>query len=163
MTPINENSIIGRAEKVIFVEHNDLEVVAKIDTGADLSSLWASDIHETEAGLTFYLFGHQSPHFLNNEVTVPKGAYHMTRISNSFGQKEQRYVVKRKIKLQSKIINASFTLSDRSKKTYPILIGRRTIQGKFLVDVKRGEPLQDLENEKKSALKEELNPSVKQL
>ena len=45
---------------------------------------------------------------------------------------------------------ATFTLSDRSMQVYPVLIGRSTLNGKFVVDVSRGSPLL-AEEERRSA------------
>jgi hypothetical protein len=67
-----------------------------------------------------------------------------------------RYVVKLQLKLGGKTIVGTFTLSDRSKKTYPILIGRKLLNRKFLVDVSKGSPLADVENGKKIRLQKEL-------
>ena len=33
---------------------------------------------------------------------------------------------------------ATFTLADRSTQVYPVLIGRATLNGKFIVDVQKG-------------------------
>jgi hypothetical protein len=77
-------------------------------------------------------------------------------VANSFGHREMRYVVKLQLKLGGKTIVGTFTLSDRSKKTYPILIGRKLLNRKFLVDVSKGSPLTDVENSKKVRLQKEL-------
>jgi hypothetical protein len=67
-----------------------------------------------------------------------------------------RYVVKLQLKLDDKTIVGTFTLSDRSKKTYPILIGRKLLNRKFLVDVSKGTPLKEIEEKKKEDMKQEL-------
>ncbi len=38
------------------------------------------------------------------------------------------------IRMYGRKLNAKFTLSDRSTQTYPLLIGRNTLRGNFLVD-----------------------------
>lgn len=149
--PINL-PIIGRAERLQLLDYNDQPVIAKVDTGADLSSIWASDIVEVDGSLSFVLFGTNSPYYTGKRLTLPHGEYRLTRVANSFGTKELRYVVKLRIKVLDRTINASFTLSDRSLKTYPILLGRRLLHKKFLVDVSRGEPLVKEEKEKRRAL-----------
>lgn len=154
MTDARHKTIIGRAELVRFTELGDILVPAKIDTGADVSSLWASNIEETEAGLVFALFNRSSRYYTGHVITVPKSQYHMTRIANSFGEKELRYVVKLRIELKGRRIKASFSLSNRSSKLYPILIGRRLLKGKFLVDVEAGEPLKQQEYRRNQELKE---------
>jgi len=149
---------IGRAERILLPELlGDVVVVAKVDTGADVSSLWASNVQETEAGLAFSVFGPASPYFNGQIVVVPKGSYDVTRVANSFGQREVRFVIKTPIKLGGRRVLATFTLADRSNKTYPILLGRRLLQGKFVVDVAAGQPLAEAEKARKQQMKLELN------
>jgi hypothetical protein len=147
---------IGRAEKVYLLDYLDKPVVAKVDTGADLSSIWASEIHETDGVLTFCLFGSESPAFTGDVVRLSEGEYSITRVANSFGQRELRYMVKFRIRLARRVIVATFTLADRSTKTYPILLGRRLLQGKFVVDVSKGQPLSDKEQAARERLRIEL-------
>jgi hypothetical protein len=153
---MQQMKIIGRVERISFPEIGIKGVHAKIDSGADLSSLWATGIHEEKGVLHFKLFGAKSPHYTGKEIMIPSPHYLLTRIANSFGHKELRYVVKLQIKLGGKLLLATFTLSDRSRKTYPILIGRKLLKGKFLIDVGRGTPLKDIEEKKKLRLKNEL-------
>jgi hypothetical protein len=60
--------------------------------------------------------------------------YRKVTIANSFGHEEERYEVKLKVKLGSKVFKARFTLADRSKKIYPILLGREMLSHRFLID-----------------------------
>lgn len=153
---MEKKQIIGRVERIDFPELSIKGVHAKIDSGADLSSLWATAIHEEDGVLRFKLFGRKSPHYTGKEIEIPKPHYLLTRIANSFGHKEMRYLVKLQIKLSGRLMVATFSLSDRSRKTYPILIGRKLLKGKFLIDVAKGKPLTELENLKKDRMKKEL-------
>src|SRR5689334_5920845 len=127
-----EKQIIGRVEKISFPELGIKNVHAKIDTGADLSSIWATGIHEEDGVLKFKLFGRKSPHYTGKELEFGRPNYLLTRIANSFGHKEMRYVVKLQLKLGGRVIVGTFTLSDRGRKTYPVLIGRKLLNRKFL-------------------------------
>jgi hypothetical protein len=149
-------TIIGRAEKVRFIDFSEHEVVAKVDTGADLSSIWASDVHEAKSHLHFKLFGEGSPYYTGHQIVLPPSAYRLTRVANSFGQKELRYVVRLRLVLAGRTVKVTFTLADRSDKLYPILLGRRLLKGKFLVDVSQGEPLHAKEKVRKRQLEAEL-------
>lgn len=133
--------IIGRAEKIDFVDYGVKDVAAKIDTGADSSSIWASNINEHDGELSFTLFGPKSKYYTGEVITLKKSNFGQKRVENSFGQRETRYTVKMRIRVKGRLIKATFTLSNRSKKVYPILLGRRMLSGKFLVDVKSGTPL----------------------
>lgn len=151
-----QKTIIGRVEKISFPELGIKNVHAKIDTGADLSSIWATGIHEEDGVLKFKLFGRKSDHYTGKEMAFTRPHYLLTRVANSFGHRELRYVVKLQLKLGDRIIVGTFTLSDRSKKTYPILIGRKLLNRKFLVDVAKGSPLIEIENGKKDRMQKEL-------
>jgi len=153
---MDDKQIIGRVEKISFPELDIKNVHAKIDTGADLSSIWATGVHEENGVLRFKLFGKKSPFYTGKQIEFQAPHYLLTRIANSFGHRELRYVVKLQLKLGGKTIVGTFTLSDRSKKTYPILIGRKLLNRKFLVDVSKGSPLKLIEDQKKDRLKEEM-------
>lgn len=124
---------IGRVERVSLPALGLKATPAKIDTGADSSSVHAVYIHEDSTGLSASILG-QKLHFLPSEYTI-------TRVENSFGHRETRYKVKLTVKIKGRKIRGSFTLSNRSGKTYQVLLGRRLLRGKFLVDVKSGRPL----------------------
>ena len=155
-TPKKPISVIGRAEKIDLLDFGLVEVPAKVDTGADSSSVWASSIEERDDGLYFVLFGPESPYYTGEVQRFTAPDYSMTRVANSFGQKELRYKVKLRIMVKGRRIRATFTLSDRSEKTYPILIGRRLLHGKFVVDVTGGNPLKEIEEQKSAQLAKEL-------
>lgn len=149
-------TIIGRAEKVDLLDFVQTEVPAKVDTGADLSSIWASSIRVQDDGLHFVLFAPESKLYSGEEIVVPKDKVEITRVASSFSQREIRYLVRLKLKIRGRIIQASFTLADRSNKLYPILIGRRLLYKKFLVDVAQGDPLVKEERRRKKRLQNEL-------
>ncbi len=155
MSNNNQKKIIGRAER-IYISAIDAIIPAKIDTGADLSSIWASDIELVGSELNFKLFDSTSKYFTGKVIELPKSEYRLTRIANSFGQKELRYAVKLSIELAERKINATFTLSDRSAKLYPILIGCRLLKGKFIVDVSKGDVLYTEEQKKYAKLQADL-------
>jgi hypothetical protein len=146
-------TIIGRAELICLPDHGgDCLVPAKIDTGADVSSIWASSITVEGESLQFVLFDRGSEFYTGKVIALEKGDYRLTRIASSFGHRELRYVVKLRVRILGRRFKATFTLADRSSKTYPILLGRRLLKGKFLVDVSKGSPLHAEEKAKLEAL-----------
>lgn len=154
----SELTIIGRAEKADLPAIDAMQVPVKIDTGADACSIWAHMTHVRQDGdLCVIFFGKGSEFYTGKEHVFTKDEYSLTRVANSFGHREIRYKVKLRIKIKSRTINGSFTLSDRSKKLYPILIGRSLLHNKFLVDVSQGKPLKEAEERRAKRLQEELN------
>jgi hypothetical protein len=136
-------AIVGRVERVNFPDGGVVGVPAKIDTGAYRSSVWASDIHEEAGVLTFTLLGPKSEWYSGKKYSTKD--YERVEVENSFGQKQERYSVYIRIKMGPKTVKTNFTLSDRSSKIYPVLVGRKLLRGRYLVDVAEGEPLEDEE------------------
>ncbi|HZH54440.1 MAG TPA: RimK/LysX family protein, partial [Sphingobacteriaceae bacterium] len=58
-------------------------------------------------------------------------------IKNSFGQEENRYVVKTVVRMFGQEYPIELSLRDRSDMEFPMLLGRSFIREKFLVDVSR--------------------------
>lgn len=136
-------AVIGRAERVDFPAAEVFNVPAKIDTGAYRTSVWASDIREEDGVLKFKLMGPKSEFYSGKDCEVK--SYEIVDVENSFGQKEQRYSIIFTVKVGHKTIRTNVTLADRSKKTYPVLIGRKFLRGRYLVDVSEGDPIEDEE------------------
>ena len=149
-------TVVGRVERVNLPSLDFKKVPAKIDTGADSSSIWCSKLEFTDNGLECVFFGKDSPFYTGKKVTFENSKVDLTRIANSFGHKELRYKVKIPMVIKDRTINATFTLTDRSTKLYPILIGRSTLQRKFLVDVSKGTPLHEEEDDRRKRLKREM-------
>ena len=124
--------IIGSTEYVeIFGIH---DIPAKVDTGADSSAIWASQINMTKDGtLTFVLFDRPSPLYTGEVIATTK--YMVKTIRSSHGDEQIRYRVKLPLRLGGELFETTFTLANRSRNNFPVLIGRRTIENRFLVDV----------------------------
>lgn len=140
-------TVIGRAEPIDLLAGSTeiAGIAAKIDSGAYSSSVWASNIREENDVLVFTLLGPTHEAYTGEEISVKK--YQKVKIENSFGKSEERYGVFLKVKFCGKRVTTFFTLSDRSKKIYPVLVGRKLLKGRFLVDVSIGHPVADEETE----------------
>lgn len=129
--------IIGRKDLIDLPALHLEEIDAKIDTGAYTSSLHVKRIRPIEKDgkpwVKFKLAHPHHPAFNNKEFTLPVFAH--KNIKNSFGQSELRYVVHTPVVLFGKQYMAEFSLTDRSKMDCPVLIGRKLLYRKFLVDV----------------------------
>ena len=135
MTKSKAPATIGRVTIVDFPKLGALGIPAKVDTGADASSIWASNIKERAGKLSFTLFGIGSPYYTGEVITTKY--YHIRSIKNSFGHAEFRYKVNLQVALEGRVINVSFSLANRADNRFPVLIGRRTLHGRFLIDVSR--------------------------
>ncbi len=130
----NKLNIIGSTEyvSVAGIDH----IPAKIDTGADSSSIWASDIDMSKDGvLSFVLFSQKSPLYTGERLCTSD--YVVKIIRSSHGDEQIRYRVKLPLTLGNKTFTTTFTLANRSRNNFGVLIGRRTLDGNFLVDVSK--------------------------
>jgi hypothetical protein len=129
--------IIGRKEKISLPAMGLKLVWAKIDTGAYTSSLHAENIREEVSDgrkvLRFEVLMPEHKSFTGETLTF--STYREKKVKNSFGQTEIRFLVVTKIRIAGEVFPAEFTLSDRSSMKNSILLGRKILQGRFLVDV----------------------------
>jgi len=128
-----EKIIIGRRENVDFPELNLFGIAAKMDTGAYTTALHCRDIKEEKGVLYFKLLDPSHPEYNNQEFSFKE--YKQKGIKNSFGEVENRYIIKTVVKIGRKKIKALISLSDRANMRYPVLIGRKLLKNRFIVDV----------------------------
>jgi hypothetical protein len=129
--------LIGRREYVDFPELNIFKVEAKIDTGAYTSALHCHDIGVKEIGgkqvLCFKLLDETHPEY--NEQEYYFGDFIQKNIRSSSGEAELRYIIKTLLIIGRKKIRTAVSLTDRGNMRYPVLIGRKMIKNKFIIDV----------------------------
>lgn len=125
--------IIGRTDKADFPALDLFDIDIKIDTGAYTSSIHCHKVwvDNEELVCMFYDKGH--PHYNGKEFRFKE--YTFAKVKSSNGVVQKRYKVKTTIILFKKKYNISLTLSTREDMRFPILIGRKFISKKFVVDV----------------------------
>ena len=149
-------TILGSTEFVEISGRKGKKIPAKIDTGADSSAIWASKIRVDKDGtLKFALFGEGSE-FYNGKI-FKRTDFSVVRVRSTTGHEQIRYRTHFKVKIGGRKIKVLMNLSDRSKNDFPVLIGRRSISRKFLVDVSRRQVVR-----KKSTQTIELNEEFSQ-
>lgn len=132
-----DQKIIGRKEKVTLPDLGLKLVWAKVDTGAYTSSIHAENLEVVESNgkriLQFVplLPGHKS--YTGDMVTFEQ--FREKKVKNSFGHAEVRYLIETTFELAGETFMAEFTLSDRSSMRNAILLGRKILRNRFLVDV----------------------------
>lgn len=127
---------IGRIDKIDFPEFELLEIEAKVDTGAYTSAIHAHEIKETDInGEKFIIFKLLDPqHFLYNEKEFSTKNYDKKIIKSSNGTSEERFAIKTTVTLFKETHTIELTLSERSDMKYPILLGRKFLNKKYIVD-----------------------------
>jgi hypothetical protein len=130
-----EKIVIGAIEDVILLPWG-IMIPARIDTGAAISSLDVCELKrrdkkEVEFKLPKRCGGMQ--------LRLPVIAWRI--IQSSEGPPQRRPVVEMELCLGSKRLRTQFTLNDRSRLEFPLLIGRKTLEGSFIVDVSRSKTI----------------------
>lgn len=127
-----KKEIIGRTDKVDFplLELSDID--AKIDTGAYTSSIHCVDIREIDQKLHCSFL--DATHLEYNGKKFTFENYDMSAVRSSNGKVEMRYAIRTQIVVFNKTYPITFTLSPRDDMRFPVLIGRKFLSGKFLVD-----------------------------
>jgi hypothetical protein len=134
---VNNKIIIGRLERVNFPDLHLEDIDAKIDTGAYSSSLHCHHIEKISkdgvACVRFNLLDPEHPAYNEREFTLPIHDERRVRSSNGIIQK--RIFISTRLLLCDKIYQIELSLSDRSVMKYPVLLGRKFLRNRFIVDV----------------------------
>jgi hypothetical protein len=136
--------IIGRKDIADFPELGFNQVQVKIDTGAYTSSIHCKSIEVKDSKLYCIFLDEKHPEY--SKETHSFDNFKTIRVKSSNGLSQQRYEIKSKIKLFNKIYSISLSLSDRKDMRIPVLLGRKFLNPKFVVDP----ALIDLSNKNKT-------------
>jgi hypothetical protein len=134
---MNHKRLIGRVEKIDFPEWDISGIDAKIDTGAYTSSLHCHDIElgNENTTVSFYVLDPSHPEFENQRFTCQVHDFRSIKSSN--GSVEDRIIIKTTIRILDLDYPVELSLTDRSEMRYPVLLGRRFIKNRFVVDVSK--------------------------
>ncbi|MBU2526803.1 MAG: RimK/LysX family protein [Bacteroidetes bacterium] len=120
------HKIIGRSETADFPELGLSNIPVKIDTGAYTSSIHYINLQEKEGELLVWFDKLASPiHFKNFKIA---------KVRSSNGKLQNRYKIKTQMRFFGKKYRIQMTLAKRTRMRFPVLIGRKFLSKKFLVD-----------------------------
>lgn len=125
--------ILGRSDRVDLPGLGLYNIHVKIDTGAFTSSLHCSRAEVVNGVLEFVLLDDEHPEFTGMKFVFNE--FTERQVKNSFGVAERRYVITTSIKIFDEEIVAEFSLSDRDALRFPILLGRKILRDRYLIDV----------------------------
>ncbi len=124
--------IYGYLERAMLVEAT-LEMEAKLDTGADYSSLHATDLElferEGKKWVRFQVTGDDG-----RDATFEREVIRTAVIKQRTGANAQRPVVRLRICVGRHSETVEVNLADRSALSYPLLLGRSFLEKGFLVN-----------------------------
>ena len=124
---------LGRRETVDFPDLGLFGLTAKIDTGANTTALHCDHVRVENGVLIFRLLDESHPEYQDNEHRFEK--FEQKLIKSSMGEQELRYIVRTRIRIGTRTIRSIVSLTDRKNMKYPVLIGRRLLKNRFIVDV----------------------------
>lgn len=126
---------IGRVDKADFplLELYDIEV--KIDTGAFTSTIHCKNVTVEDNYLKCVFLDDEHPAYHEKEFTFD--TYDVRVVKSSNGQTQARYRILTEIVLFGKRHPIFLTLSDREEMKYPVLLGRKFLTKRFMVDINK--------------------------
>ncbi|HTE32103.1 MAG TPA: RimK/LysX family protein [Chryseolinea sp.] len=126
-------NILGRSDRVDLPELGVQDIHAKVDTGAFTSSLHCSRAEVIDGVLEFVLLDYDHPEYTG--TTYRFAAFEERDIKNSFGEVERRYVINTMLTIFDEKIITEFSLCNRGSLKFPVLIGRKILYDRFLIDI----------------------------
>lgn len=131
--PASKKIIIGRNESVNLPLLGIHSVVAKMDTGAFHGSLHCDRIEWIAKGRRRIL----RVHFPDSPNPVELFPRRKVKVRSSFGETEERHLIRTTIEIGNQSFPADFTLADRRSLRHRVLLGREALKGRYLIDVGR--------------------------
>lgn len=135
-TQINDDLILADKVPVKFIDFpSATDVVAKVDTGAEVTSLHALDVEVHRRPNKESTVSFTAPHLgSQNRITMPMITQSPVKLSS--GHTTNRPVIKMSIEVQGKVLqDLLVNLNDRSEMDDPMLLGQNALEaGRFIVD-----------------------------
>lgn len=126
--------IIGRKEFISIIDLGLYEIKAKVDTGADSNSMHCDHLFVDDSNFVhFKLLNEMGKSNSGRKIKMP--LYRIKKIKSSNGEIQYRPSIKVTVSFFGKKYKTVVSLSDRSDMKCPMLIGRKFLSGRFLVDV----------------------------
>ncbi len=132
---MQEKTIIGRVEYVDLPGLGIPRVHAKMDTGAYRGALHYQKVRRKVVdGVPMLAVTFQMG---RRRVTKLFRRFQRVEVKSSNGQVSRRYLISTAVALNGHTVRTQFTLFDRSDMKYQVLLGRKFLRGRFVVDVSR--------------------------
>src|SRR5690554_3033942 len=128
----NSKPIIGKDDIADLPLFNLEEVKVKIDSGAYTSTIHCSVVEETAEGLHVVFLDEEESAYTGESMYFKK--FKQKKVRSSSGEMQNRYVIEGDILLFGEKHSTEFTLSKRDLMRYPVLLGRKLLSTRFLID-----------------------------
>ncbi len=136
--PHGKLQVIGLHETVDLPELGVTDAHAKVDTGAYRSSIHAENIREVKRGnktvLQFEVPEVARKDRIDKLRLCESEDFGVSLVKKSDKVTERRYIIRTRLRLGGRSFVTSFTLTNRGSMRFPVLIGRRVLGGRFLIN-----------------------------
>ncbi|MEZ5106436.1 MAG: RimK/LysX family protein [Draconibacterium sp.] len=132
-------TVIGRKDKADFEKLNLFGIEVKVDSGAYTSSFHCHRIEKITKGgkemirCNFLDPGH--PQYHEREFYFEN--FKIRNVKSSNGMVEERFSIVTEIKIFNQNYPIELTLTEREEMKHPVLLGRKFLSKKFLVDTSK--------------------------
>jgi hypothetical protein len=127
-----DKKIVGWVERV-QLQPGNVVLEAKLDSGAEYSSLDATNITEfTRQGEKWVRFDLNDHH--GKKVTLEGKLVRYAPIKRHYGKSQRRPVIQLRLCLGDYSAETQVNLVDRTGFIYPLLIGRKFMEGHVIID-----------------------------
>lgn len=125
--------VVGWKENAALPDLNVKNVIAKVDTGANLASIDASDIKiVSRENVKYVKFKVMKRNNTVRKTSAPLEGY--KRIKSSNGDVERRPYIKTTLLMDGISKKIDLTLTDRGPMEYTMLIGRKALGRRWVVN-----------------------------
>lgn len=132
----SQAAMIGWRERVSLPSLSELPITAKVDTGARTSSLHAASLVVAErSGQPMASFEfHPDPEQPGDPTSVVAPVIEFRMVRSSNGQEQTRPVIRTELILAGERFEIELTLTCRERMGFRMLLGRRFLEDRFMVD-----------------------------
>lgn len=136
---ITKRIVIGRKDVADFEKLNLKEIEVKIDSGAYTSSFHCHKIERMEKeGEDWVKCNFLDPdHEMFHEKEFCFPIHKIRRVKSSNGMVEERYSIVTDITIFQKTYPIELTLTERPDMKHPVLLGRKFLSKKFIIDTSK--------------------------
>ena len=128
-----QKRVVGWKEHAALPDLKVKDVIAKMDTGANLASIDASEIkYSTKSGVKFVNFKIMKRNNTVRKTSAPLAGF--KRIKSSNGEVERRPYIKTTLLVDGISKKIELTLTDRGPMDYTMLIGRKALGRRWVVN-----------------------------
>ena len=128
-----QKRVVGWKEHAALPDLKVKDVIAKMDTGANLASIDASEIkYSTKGGVKHVNFKVMKRNNTVRKTSAPLAGF--KRIKSSNGDVERRPYVKTTLLVDGISKKIELTLTDRGPMDYTMLIGRKALGRRWVVN-----------------------------